>query len=66
MKHLDNLKEAVEALETILTAPENQINYREVDIWEPGRKVFIIKLPEAERIAVEKTYWKLKKIIEND
>jgi len=62
---LKELKEAVEALETILTAPEHIIYAMDREIMNPSKNEVLIKLPIPEREAVEITYWKLKKIIED-
>ncbi len=64
MELLKELKEAVEALETVLTAPEHQITYLGPDRMKPDHNEILIKLPKSERIAVEQTYWKLKKVVE--
>ncbi len=64
MELLKELKEAVEALEAVLTAPEHQMTYQTPGIMTPNRSEILIKLPKSERIAVEKTYWRLKEIVE--
>ncbi len=64
MELLKALKEAVRALETILTAPEHQITHLEPNSMKPNRHEILIKLPHSERVAVEVTYWRLKKIVE--
>ena len=60
MAAIDNLREAVEALEMVLTAPEHIIHQRET--MTEFTSVVIIRLPLTERMKIEKVYWRLKKL----